>query len=604
MEKVFNKCVLRPLLFTLYLSGLLSTAVAATPSPANTYLVHNLVSDLPNTADFQDPNLVNPWGIATLGSGPFWIGNNGTGTSTIYSTNGTPASLIVNIPAPGMTTGGAVSGVIGNSTTAFTLTSGGTAKPALFLFCTEDGTISGWNSSVNATDAMIAVDQSASGSVFKGCVIGGTAAAPILYVTDFHNGAIDMFDGNFKPIGAAGAFADASIPAGYAPFGISIFGSRIYVTYAKQDAEKHDDVAGPGNGYVDVFDGTGDLLARLVSQGVLNSPWGMAMAPSTFGQFGGALLVGNFGDGTINAFNPATGAPLGTLKDNTGNAIPISGLWSLSFGNGGKGGDAATLYFTAGIAGPYGEAPESHGLFGSIQAAPSFTGVVNGASFAPSIAANTWASILGGGLASTSRSWAATDFTGSNLPTTIDGVSVTVNGEASYIDYVSPSQLNFLIPTGVPPGPTQIQVANNGEVSATVTVNAQSAAPAFFWLTGGKYVAATHANGELSGPASLISGVTSPAAPGETLALYGTGFGATSPAAPNGSIVTTDLQLTTPPSVTIGGVPAMVTYAGLISAGIYQINVVIPTSVPAGDAAIVATAGSQQSQANAFLSIQ
>lgn len=586
--------------------GALSAAIAATPSPGNTYLIHNLVSDLPGMADFQDPNLVNPWGIATSSTSPFWIGNNGTGTSTIYSTNGTPNSLVVNIPTPTMASGGAVSGVIANATTGFSVTSSGTTKAASFLFCTEDGTISGWNTSVNATNAIIAVNQSASGAVFKGCVVGGTSAAPVLYVTDFHNGLVKMFDSSFNPITNSSAFVDSSIPSGFAPFGIAIFGNNVYVTYAMQDAEKHDDVAGAGNGYVDVFNASGALMTHLISKGVLNSPWGMAMAPASFGQFGGALLVGNFGDGTINAFDPVKGTSLGTLKDNTGNAIPIPGLWSLIFGNGGRGGDPATLYFTAGIPGPYGEDAESHGLFGSIQAPPSFTSanVVNGASFTSSLGPNTWATITGGGLASTTRSWASTDFTGVNLPTSIDGVSVSVNGSPAYISYVSPSQVNFLIPANAAPGPAQVQVNNNDEISSAVTVTLQRVAPGFFWLGGNKYIAAAHANGGLVGPTSLISGATTPALPGETITLYGSGFGATSPGAPNGTTIAAPLSAATLPTVTIGGAAATVTYAGLIDAGVYQINVVVPSTAPAGDALIVASIGGQQSQPNAFVSIQ
>ncbi len=247
---------------------------------------------------------------------------------------------------------------------------------------------------------------------------------------------------------------------------------------------------GAGNGYVDVFDGSGTLLKRLISGGALNSPWGMAMAPATFGNSpGGALLVGNFGDGTINAFDPATRA-LCSERCRTTRATTFRsrGSGALYFGNGGKGGDPATLYFTAGIAGPYGQTPESHGLFGSIQAVPSFISadVVNGASFTPLVGANTWTSIFGGGLASTTRSWAATDFTGAKLPLNIDGVGVTVNGEAAYIGFVSPMQLNFLTPTDTPAGPVQIQVTNNGEVSAAVTATMQTAAPGFFWLTGNK----------------------------------------------------------------------------------------------------------------------
>jgi len=587
------------------LCSTLATAIAA-PGSVGTYLVHNLVSDLPDTADFQDKNLVNPWGISSSATGPFWIGNNGSNTSTIYSTNGTPNSLVVTIPTPGMPTGGAVTGVISNATTAFNVTSGGKTKNASFIFCTEDGTISGWSPTVNATGAIIAVDQSATGAVFKACVAGGTAAAPLIYVTDFHNGVVDVFDGSFHPVVSATAFSDPLIPAGFAPFGIANFAGSIYVTYAEQDAAKHDDVAGAGNGIVDVFDGSGTFLRRLITRGALNSPWGMAMAPASFGQYGSALLVGNFGGGMINAFDPGTGNLLGTLQDNTGNNIPIPGLWALYFGNGGKGGDPATLYFTAGIAGPYGETPESHGLFGSIQAAPSFISadVVNGASFGPLVGANTWTSIFGGGLASTTRSWAATDFTGAKLPTNIDGVGITVNGEAAYVSFVSPMQLNFLTPTDIPAGPVQIQVTNNGEVSAAVTATMQTAAPGFFWLTGNKYVAASHANGALIGPTTLISGATTPAARLETIAFYGAGFGVTSPAAPNGSTFNTPLPLVTLPAVTIGGAPAQVTYGGLVGAGLYQINVVVPASISSGDNAVVASVGGQQSQANAFIPVQ
>jgi uncharacterized protein (TIGR03118 family) len=585
-------------------AALISCASAATPTPANSYLVHNLVSDLPDTADFQDPNLVNPWGIATTATSPFWIGNNGTGTSTLYNTIGVATALVVNIPTPAAAMGGAVSGVIANTTTSFVIADG---KAASFIFCTEDGTISGWNGSVSpAALATISVNNTAANSVFKGCVIGGTATAPVMYVTDFHNGVVDMFDGNFNPIPGAKAFVDASIPAGYAPFGIANFGGKIYVSYAKQDAVKHDDVAGPGNGYVDVFDGSGNLLTQLISKGALNSPWGMQIAPAGFGQFGGALLVGNFGDGTINAFDPVKGTPLGTLQDPTGHNLNISGLWALLFGNGGKGGDPSTLYFTAGITGPYGDPTETHGLFGSIQAPPSFSGagIVNGASFQAPLAPNTWASVIGGGLATTSRSWADTDISGTTLPTVIDGVSVTVNSVPAVVSYVNPSQVDFLIPANAAVGSAQIQVVNNGQVSAAANVTLTAAAPSFFWLTGNKYIVSTHANGSVTGPTTLITGVTTPVVPGETVVLYGNGFGATSPAAPNGTTLTGALPLAVSPSVTIGGVAATVTYAGLVEPGIYQINVVVPSTLPAGDAIVIATIGGQQSLANAFLSLQ
>ena len=574
--------------------SLASAATPATPSPQNSYLVHNLVSDLPDTADFQDPNLVNPWGLATTATSPFWIGNNGTGTSTLYGTTGIAVALVVTIPTTSSPTGGAVSGTIANTTTSFSIADG---KPASFIFCTEDGTVSGWNGTVSpAGVATISVDNTKANSVFKGCVIGGTAAAPILYVTDFHNGVVDMFDGNFKPIVAATAFIDPSIPAGYAPFGIANFNGKIYVTYAKQDSAKHDDVSGAGNGYVDVFDGSGNLVTQLISKGLLNSPWGMQIAPATFGQFSGALLVANFGDGTINAFDPAKGTPLGTLNDSTHHTLSIPGLWGLLFGNGGKGGDTSTLYFTAGFPGPYGEGAESHGIFGSIQAPPSFTpaGVINGASFLPPLAPNTWATVVGGGLAASSRSWASTDLVGGSLPTVIDGVSVSVNGVPAEISFVGPSQVDFLIPATAAVGAAQIQVISNEQVSAPATVNLTLTAPAFFWLTGNKYIVSTHANGTVTGPATLIPGATTPVKAGETIALYGTGFTVNTPGVGAAAL----------PSVTIGGVTSTVTFAGQIDAGITQINVLVPATVPSGDAAVVATMGGQQSQANAFISIQ
>ena len=589
-------------ILTVCAAGISSAAAAgpATPTPSNSYLIHNLVSDLPSMADYEDPNLVNPWGLATTSASPFWIGNNGTGTSTLYGTTGTPVALVVTIPTPSSPTGGAVSGVIANTTTSFTVATG---KAASFIFCTEDGTVSGWNSSVNATAAIVTVDNSKANAVFKGCVLGGTSTAPILYVTDFHNGVVDMFDANFKPITAANAFVDSSIPAGFAPFNVANFGGNIYVAYAKQDAAKHDDAAGAGNGFVDVFDGSGNLLTHLISQGPLNSPWGMQIAPATFGAFSGALLVGNFGDGTINAFDPAKGTQLGTLQDPTGHPLTIPGLWGLLFGNGGKGGDISTLYFTAGTPGPYGEAAESHGLFGSIQAPPAFTTAVNGASFQAPLAPNTWASVIGGGLATTSRSWAVTDFSGANLPTVIDGVTVTVNGSPAPVSYIGPSQIDFLVPANTATGTAQVQVTNNDQISAAAAVTLLPAAPAFFWLTGNKYIAATHADGALAGPTTLIAGATTPVMPGETIVLYGTGFGATSPAPPNNATLVAPLSLAALPTVTIGGTAATVTYGGLIEPGVFQLNVVVPVSLPAGDAAVVATVGGQASQANAFISV-
>jgi len=331
------------------------------------YLQHNLVADLPGVADFTDANLVNPWGIAFSATSPFWISANHSGLSTLYNSSGAPQSLVVNIPPP--TNGvppAAPTGIVFNGSTGFTVVPG---APARFIFSTEDGTIVGWN---NGTNAVVKVDNSGSGAVYKGLAIGTTAGAAHLYATDFHNNRIDVFDTNFAAVTLQGSFADSSIPAGYAPFNIQQMSGLLYVTYAQQDADAHDDTAGPGHGFVNAFDLNGNLLKRVVSAGVLNSPWGLALAPAGFGVFAGALLVGNFGDGAINAFDPGTGAYLGAMSDTNGTPLFLNGLWALAFGNGGNGGDPHTLYFTAG---PNGEA---NGLFGSLlPASPTFTGIVD-----------------------------------------------------------------------------------------------------------------------------------------------------------------------------------------------------------------------------------
>ncbi len=285
---------------------------------------------------------------------------------------------------------------------------------------------------------------------------------------------------------------------------------------------------------MDVYDTNGKLLQSLIAGGNLNAPWGIALAmsfPTTatgttanlaFGQYSGDLLVGNFGDGTINAYNPTTGALVGQVQDQNGNAITISGLWGLQFGNGGSGGDVNTLFFTAGTGG------EKHGLFGSIQANPTVTAsnIVNGASFGPGVAPNTWVTITGSSLAATVRSWTTADFVGSALPTSLDGVTVTVNGEKAFTYFISPKQLNVLMPSDIPVGSAvQVVVSNNGFASTTASVTTAAVAPAFFEF-GGKYAAATHLNGAYIGPTSLGAAYT-PATSGETIVLYGTGFGPT-----------------------------------------------------------------------------
>ncbi len=346
-------------------AGLSQLAFAQT----NVYQRHNLISDLKGVADITDANLTNPWGIALTATSPFWISNNHSGAATVYNGNGQPFPVAnpirVAIPAPaGGTEPGAITGEIANGTASFEVAAG---KPAAFIFATEDGTISGWNSSIDPANAILKVDNSAAGAVYKGLAMAASSSGPRLYAANFFAGTVDVFDGAFAPVSLAGAFVDPNLPPGFAPFNIQNINGALYVTYALQDEDKHDDVAGRGNGFVNVYDLDGHLLQELVAGAQLNSPWGLAIAPQNFGAFSNALLVGNFGNGLINAFDPSTGAYLGTLQDKLGNPLALQGLWALQFGNGGNGGVTNTLYFTAGISG--GDELEDHGLFGSIEAA-------------------------------------------------------------------------------------------------------------------------------------------------------------------------------------------------------------------------------------------
>jgi uncharacterized protein (TIGR03118 family) len=353
----------------------LAVAAALLAAPAGLaqgYLQTNLVSDLPGMAAHTDSNLVNPWGIASGPSSPFWVADNHSGVSSLYDSSGTPQSLVVTVlPAPGGMAG-SPTGIVFSGSGDFEIFPPG--SPARFIFATEDGTISGWAPSAGTT-AVIKVDNSASGTVYKGLAIGNNGTANFLYAANFHGNAVDVFDHNYAPATLAGNFSDPTIPMGYAPFNIQNVAGVLYVTYALQDANRHDDVPGPGHGFINKFDLNGNLLGRFASQGTLNSPWGMALAPAGFGEFGGDLLVGNFGDGRINAFDPVTGAFLGQLKDSSGNPITIDGLWGLRFGNGGSGGDPNKLYFAAGIPGT--GHLEDHGLFGSISVLPAERQLVN-----------------------------------------------------------------------------------------------------------------------------------------------------------------------------------------------------------------------------------
>lgn len=338
--------------------GLLALA-GVTPAQAGQteFDVLNLVSDGFVPALTIDPDLINPWGISHSGGSPFWISDNGTGVSTLYNGAGAKLGLTVTIPPAG---GASPTGQVFNATSGdFKI--GGT-KPN-FLFDGEDGHITGWAGAFG-TSAHVAVDNSASGAVYKGLAIGNNGTQNLLYAANFNSGQVEIYDGAF---GLKGTFTDPTLAAGYAPFNVQTLGGHLYVTFALQDAAKHDDVGGAGHGYVDEFSMDGIFQRRIASLGGdINSPWGLALAPSAFGTFAGDLLVGNFGDGTISAYKIGGGVPSfdGKLRDRLGNPIVEGDLWGLIGGNGGSGGSLDKIYFTAAVE------DEAHGLFGVLSAAP------------------------------------------------------------------------------------------------------------------------------------------------------------------------------------------------------------------------------------------
>ena len=368
---------------------------------AQHYQQTNLVSDIPGMAPTIDPNLKNPWGLTRSSGGPWWIGNNNSGTSSLFNGTGNPINIFtepdgslgnfVIVPPPGFAAVGTQStptGVVFNgSPTDFLLNKGIPAgKPAVFIFATEDGTISGWNPQVNiptggnppSINAVLEVDNSDKGSgngaVYKGATSGEINGHRFLYVTNFRSGKVEVYDTNFKRVrlGEDAFNADSNgdqdgdddqaerIPRGFAPFNIQNIGGSLFVTYAKQDAARHDDVAGDGNGFVEIFTPAGKHIGHLQHGPWLNSPWGVVWTTRDFGEFSNAILVGNFGSGWIAAFNGFTYKFIGFVKNPDDSILTIDGLWSLTFGNDATAGPANTLFFTAGIN------QESDGLFGTI----------------------------------------------------------------------------------------------------------------------------------------------------------------------------------------------------------------------------------------------
>lgn len=331
----------------------------------------NLISDRPGVAANTDPNLVNPWGLAQTATGPLWVSDNGTGKSTVYSNAGTSTGTVVTIPAPGGGAGAPTGTVVNPSTTDFTISQGGNTAASRFLFSTEDGTIAAWSPSVNATSAVIAVNDAAQGAVFKGLTIAQKGSSDRLFAADFANGRVDVFDSRFRSLGS---FTDPNVPAGFAPFNVQSINGALFVTFAKREAHGTDDQPGVGNGLIDVFDTNGTFIRRLATGGTLNSPWGVTLAPANFGQFSNALLVGNFGDGRVNAFDPVSGRFLGQVTKPGGQPLTIDGLWALHPSQG----SSNSVTFSAGSNG------EKNGLVGTLQPAPTVTARANAA--APRVA--------------------------------------------------------------------------------------------------------------------------------------------------------------------------------------------------------------------------
>lgn len=322
--------------------------------------VSDIYGNVPASSTHVDANLVNPWGLAFNPAGFSWIANNGSASSTLYDGAGVAQSLVVTL-ASGTAGAARPTGIVFNPEADFNVSEGGASGASPFIFAGEAGTIAGWSPAVDMTHVLTVVDNGASGAVYKGLAIADAAGGHMIYATDFHNNRVDVFNASYQKVTLAGGFKDANVPAGYAPFGIQTIGSSIYVSYAKQDAAAHGEVSGAGLGMVSQFDTSGNLVKDLVLPGgALDTPWGMAVAPANFGAFSGNLLVANFGDGKINAYDVTTGKLTGTLGDSTGSPLVLKGLWALQFGNGINSQPANTLFYTAGPSGG------THGLYGRI----------------------------------------------------------------------------------------------------------------------------------------------------------------------------------------------------------------------------------------------
>ncbi|HML16075.1 MAG TPA: TIGR03118 family protein [Bryobacteraceae bacterium] len=566
----------------------------------NVYVQENLVSDIAGMAVTTDPNLVNPWGMAQTATSPFWVSNHDKGNTTIYNGAGTPSTTVVTIPSAGGTGTGAPTGQITGNGANWTLPAPN-GKAASFIFATQDGTISAWNGSAGTT-AVIVVNNSSAGAIYTG-IASNPTGTPMIYAADFASGNIDVFDESFNPTTASGGFKDPNLPSGYAPYNIWNLGGKLYVTYAKvSTTTKGNSVTGAGLGYVDVFDTNGNLLQRVVSGGALNAPWGVAIAPANWGAFGGALLVGNFGDGKINAFNLSTGAMLGTLQNGSGNAIVNQGLWALEFGNG-KTADTNTLYITANIS-PGGV---SHGLFAAIAPPSQVTGILNAASLSGSAVAPGEIVVLNGftigPIPLASSTIPSTGSLGTSI-TTGGGTSVTFNGTAAPILYASASATSVIVPYEVAGSTTaSVVVTYNGAATSAFSVNIAATAPGLFTLneSGSGEVVAINSDG-------TVNGTSNPAARGTPVLLYATGEGQTDPPGTDGTVIGEFVRTPTAAvSLMLGGQPATVVYAGSAPgdvAGVMEIEAIIPANASTGAVPVVLTVGSASSPSGTTISLK
>ena len=578
----------------LVLSALIPSAlVGQAPANKNVYIQHNIVADIAGQADLTDPNLINPWGLSQSAGSPFWASNHDKGNSTLYNGTGiaSTTTIVPVPPAPGTTGPGKPTGQVPGNGASWRLSNNAASS---FIFATEDGMITAWNGGLGGTaTALIVVDNSKAGAVYTGLASDPSTTTPRLYAANLNSGKIDVFDGAFAPVAAAGGFTDPNLPAGFAPFNIWNIGGKLYVAYAKQDATKKKDVAGAGNGFVNVFDLNGTLLQRIVSNGALNSPWGVAIAPAVWGAFGGALLVGNFGDGKINAFDLKTGNLLGTLQDASAKPIVIQGLWAILFGNG-RTADQNTLYFAAGPS--FGDS-KNHGLFGGIAPPSEILNISNVASQA--VATATGGAIAAGEIVElngftlgpaplVASAVPSTGKLGTAVGTAASGItSVTFGDLPAPILYASASATSVIVPYGVAnlTSPVNVVVTFKGNKSATLPMQIAPTAPGLFTVsqTGSGAVVAYNSDGTLNT-------ATNAALRGTPVLLFATGEGVTVPPGDDGAI--TGTQFFRAPvakvSASVEGKDAPVVYAlsapGLV-AGVLMIEVVLPPNPPGVTAA-------------------